>query len=105
MKMSVAIGAQAHLNTPQPPAIRNTPASAGTNVYMSIVTMLKRAHTSRRTKLATSRPSPVARADDVTVPIGCRHQKISAAVQSGTIHPWEYCGLSQLDRAFSRPGQ
>jgi hypothetical protein len=37
MKINKAIGTQAQRNTPQPPAIRNTPASAGTNVYMSNV--------------------------------------------------------------------
>ena len=40
MKIRNAIGAHDQRNVRQPPASRNTAASAGTNVYMSIVTIL-----------------------------------------------------------------
>ena len=39
MKIKNAIGAQAQRNVFQPPASRNTAATAGTNVYMSMVTI------------------------------------------------------------------
>ena len=37
MKIRAAIGAHAQRNIFQPPTMRNTPASAGTKVYMSSV--------------------------------------------------------------------
>jgi len=39
MKIRLASGAHDQRNMLQPPASRNTPISAGTKVYMSIVTM------------------------------------------------------------------
>ena len=36
---------------------------------------------------------------------GCRHQNRIATENSGTIQPWEYCGLFQAALALSRPGQ
>jgi len=36
---------------------------------------------------------------------GFRHRNSKIAESSGTIQPWEYCGLLQLAWALSRPGQ
>ena len=105
MKIRLAIGAHDQRNMLQPPASRNTPISAGTNVYMSSVTMRKLAHHSRITKLNSSSPTPAARADVVTSPTGFRHQKSSSTVNTGTIQPCWYCGLSQNEGSCARLGQ
>ena len=105
MKISATIGAHAQRKVFQPPTRRNTPARAGTNEYMSNVMIRYRAQRSRKANVPAISPRPASRADSLTGPIGRRHQKSSASEHNGTSQPWEYCGLSQLDRAFMRPGQ